>query len=100
VTPMRHDLPVIGGETARRIIARSGRSPPGHLETTERWQRRPLKEDSDDTWRQESMHYARVGTLVKPRVLLRGFLFVLRALIYFAIFAELVLLVYVLEAIA
>ena len=39
-------------------------------------------------------------TLVKPRVLLRGFLFVLRALIYFAIFAELVLLVYVLEAIA
>jgi hypothetical protein len=48
----------------------------------------------------KNMHYARVSTLVKPRVLLRGFLFVLRALIYFAIFAELVLLVYVLEAIA
>ncbi len=46
------------------------------------------------------MHYARVGTLVKPRVPLRAFVFVLRALIYFAIFAELVLLVYVLETIA
>ena len=46
------------------------------------------------------MHYARVSTLVKPRVLLRTFVFVLRALIYFAIFAELVLLVYLLETTA
>lgn len=46
------------------------------------------------------MHYARVGTLVKPTVPLRTFVFVLRALIYFAIFAELVLLVYLLETTA
>ncbi len=46
------------------------------------------------------MHYARVGTLVKPTVPLRTFVFVLGALIYFAIFAELVLLVYLLETTA
>ncbi len=50
--------------------------------------------------RQKSMHYARVGTLVKPTVPLRTFVFVLGALIYFAIFAELVLLVYLLETTA
>ncbi len=100
MTPMRQDLPVIVDETARHITVRSGYSPLDRLEATERWQRRPLEEDSDDTWRQKSTHYARVGTLVKPTVPLRAFVFVPRALIYFAIFAELVLLVYLLETTA
>lgn len=38
--------------------------------------------------------------MVKPTVPLRTFVFVLGALIYFAIFAELVLLVYLLETTA
>ena len=49
MTPMRQDLPVIVDETARHITVRSGYSPLDRLEATERWQRRPLKEDSDDT---------------------------------------------------
>lgn len=48
-----------------------------------------------DKW---SAHYAKVETLVKPDVLLRGFLFALKMLIYLAIFAELVLLAFVLKA--
>jgi hypothetical protein len=46
----------------------------------------------------ESVSYARLRTLMRPEVLLRGLLFALRALLYFFILAELILLVYVLKA--
>ena len=48
----------------------------------------------------EGTSYRRVRTLMNPEALLRGFLFVCKALLYFSIFAELVLLAFVLKAIA
>ena len=42
--------------------------------------------------------YARLGTIATPESLLREFLFALKALIYFAIFTELVFLAYLIKA--
>ncbi len=47
----------------------------------------------------ERTSHAKVRTLMSPEALLRGFLFVCKALLYFSIFAELVLLAFVLKAI-